>query len=413
MPVRFNCHRCGALLSVGRRKIGAEIECPKCAAGVVVPSEDAITGEKVAPRASKDDAPGGDDPPEAAEATPTGEQGVGGAAAASASSTAASATRPAAAAGPTPVAKATAAAAQPVARPSAEAIAASALLDREETAGLIPEFIVYDELPVTDYSDIDTILTAPATAAAVRSGQVAAVATATPAGPLPVGTVVASPAGSASTRAGTAARGVVVPSHQMLLSKGLIVAALAIAVGLIGVAFALGFYLGRGQAEANPKVVPTVRLTDNVSIDGRLVYQSGPGKVVGDQGAVVLFLPEGAYPASVLPAEHFRPQELAGPGARDAIDKIKEAGCGYGRTDSDGQFVLSVPKPGRYHRLFISHLCQRSPRENIDVALRSLLAKYFDDPDALLGNLKYFHEVATIDAGFVSVPSHNFGASGQ
>lgn len=40
MAIRFLCRECGQLLSIGRRKAGTVIECPKCAAVQVVPGED-------------------------------------------------------------------------------------------------------------------------------------------------------------------------------------------------------------------------------------------------------------------------------------------------------------------------------------------------------------------------------------
>ncbi len=54
MPVRFNCNECHTLLSVGRRKIGERIECPKCGAMVTVPIIDAVTGRPVRPKTKSD-----------------------------------------------------------------------------------------------------------------------------------------------------------------------------------------------------------------------------------------------------------------------------------------------------------------------------------------------------------------------
>ena len=40
MPVRFTCTECHQTLSVGRRKIGSEVTCPRCQATVVVPTRE-------------------------------------------------------------------------------------------------------------------------------------------------------------------------------------------------------------------------------------------------------------------------------------------------------------------------------------------------------------------------------------
>lgn len=37
MPVRFLCPACHQLLSIGTRKVGAEVECPKCRSTIIVP----------------------------------------------------------------------------------------------------------------------------------------------------------------------------------------------------------------------------------------------------------------------------------------------------------------------------------------------------------------------------------------
>lgn len=72
MPVRFNCNECKTLLSVGRRKIGERIDCPKCGAKITVPIIDALTGRPVRPKtkgdrqlvspSTIDDDPADDDP---------------------------------------------------------------------------------------------------------------------------------------------------------------------------------------------------------------------------------------------------------------------------------------------------------------------------------------------------------------
>ena len=44
MPVRFVCTQCGQLLSVGSRKAGAHVDCPKCRAELLVPGGSADAG---------------------------------------------------------------------------------------------------------------------------------------------------------------------------------------------------------------------------------------------------------------------------------------------------------------------------------------------------------------------------------
>jgi hypothetical protein len=49
MPIRFLCLECAQLLSIGTRKAGTEIECPKCGAKQTVPSPEAATATVTPP----------------------------------------------------------------------------------------------------------------------------------------------------------------------------------------------------------------------------------------------------------------------------------------------------------------------------------------------------------------------------
>ncbi|OWK36279.1 hypothetical protein [Fimbriiglobus ruber] len=54
MPIRFRCPTCGGLLSTARRKVGSQVECPRCRVGVTVPSEDTVPPAA----AAEDETPG-------------------------------------------------------------------------------------------------------------------------------------------------------------------------------------------------------------------------------------------------------------------------------------------------------------------------------------------------------------------
>jgi hypothetical protein len=43
MPIRFLCSECAQLLSIGRRKAGTQIDCPKCGVTQTVPSSEAVS----------------------------------------------------------------------------------------------------------------------------------------------------------------------------------------------------------------------------------------------------------------------------------------------------------------------------------------------------------------------------------
>lgn len=55
MPVQFLCPQCRQLLSVGRRKIGAAVNCPKCGVPTIVPDEQTAAAEVAVARAQRAD----------------------------------------------------------------------------------------------------------------------------------------------------------------------------------------------------------------------------------------------------------------------------------------------------------------------------------------------------------------------
>jgi hypothetical protein len=56
--LKFRCYRCGRLLGVSRNKIGSQVSCPKCGAGLIVPdpTDTPVSTDEKAP-------PGEDAPP--------------------------------------------------------------------------------------------------------------------------------------------------------------------------------------------------------------------------------------------------------------------------------------------------------------------------------------------------------------
>lgn len=46
MPIRFHCKRCEQLLGIASRKVGSEIECPKCGLAQMVPTEEAAAAAR-------------------------------------------------------------------------------------------------------------------------------------------------------------------------------------------------------------------------------------------------------------------------------------------------------------------------------------------------------------------------------
>jgi len=63
MQVRFLCPACHQLLATGLRKVGAQVNCPKCGATILVPNpEETAPAESTAPPAASVSAPASDYP---------------------------------------------------------------------------------------------------------------------------------------------------------------------------------------------------------------------------------------------------------------------------------------------------------------------------------------------------------------
>lgn len=185
------------------------------------------------------------------------------------------------------------------------------------------------------------------------------------------------------------------PAGRLVLASGLATTAL--------LAFAAGFFFGRagspehqggamtaGNADdvETPDANPSASDGDAVpAIRGRISYVSPAGRRP-DRGARILVLPIAKPGDAKLTASIFRQDELS-PDFRLARASLEALGGRVAIADDEGNFAVSLPQPGTYRILVLSHFQPRDAEEVIDSTLGQLLASWFDRPDQLLGRLAY------------------------
>lgn len=300
MPVRFFCQRCHQLLSVGRRKIGAQVSCPTCGSSNVVPDQwSAQAG----------------------------------------------------------VAMATSV------RPAANPLA-------------LPEFVVYEDLPTHH----QRLLPGPVAGLDIPGGTTGSC------DPAAANRRRHPDAGGAG-RVDNALRPAASPpwtrGNWVLLSRRAVYAQAAL-LATVALVFGLaGFFIGRSRQPTSP-----AQPVESVVVSGQLSAAGDAPLPQPDAGALAIALPADRSPARPLPAGRLNPRH--GPAAdATAAAAIQQLGGDCVWADASGQFHLVVPRPGRYHVLFVSRSARRPQDRKPDEADLAVLAAYFDRADPLLGDAEY------------------------
>lgn len=123
-------------------------------------------------------------------------------------------------------------------------------------------------------------------------------------------------------------------------------------------------------------------------IKGRITRHDGKRGRLPDSGARVLVLPEdwkGTAPLSHLgfrPGDANREQERA----KAALEAM---GGRVATVDEDGNFEIALPQQGTYLLLVLSHFQGRSADFEWPAQLHRILARYFESPDRLVGQLAF------------------------
>lgn len=450
MAIRFRCRRCEVLLSIGARKAGTDVRCPRCGALQVVPTpprdelQAAVGSTGGRPQAvSKSLRPSATENATTSAGTDNRE---GSAPGISTSSNACYATAP----------QTTAAVAEtrPVEGPSTFGHS----LANEPS---VPEsIVVYDYEEVELFTEVDTAAAQatieknenqlpavapredqpdirPLSAAPAGQGSAERVFSdqpprlperASPQPPLssnrsisssqpsssptsPVCTPPAEPRSIDELPRPTAARSAG-PDEMVLLPRRWIFMQAWFVFAVCVVSLVGGYWLGRRVAsgDRNGAVAPEAT---RVFLEGLIAWTPMPGQVAGDEGAVVIVLPEAPLPEQPIAVQGLRPVDPPPGELHRGLKGIKQLGGDYTRADREGRFGAAVPKPGAYRLLVIS---RHAVRENDDPIAQEAdfreMERFFQSPTLLVGKYKYQWRTEELQAGLSPLEIH-FGNGGK
>ena len=203
--------------------------------------------------------------------------------------------------------------------------------------------------------------------------------------------------------------GMILLTRQTLVFQGILLAALPIA----GVA--LGYFLGRCDSRPPVDAAPLEPAAEEVLMQGKIVWEANTGdnggEIAGDEGAVVIVLPDGAFPESTLSIQDIRPQDPHPPSNHKSLKKIDELGGLYARADASGLFPLVFPEGGKYHVLIISRNAVRPQDTPIDEHALEEIKRYFMHAEDLIGRYKYRWSTEEISRNSPPI-EHSFGRNG-
>lgn len=155
-----------------------------------------------------------------------------------------------------------------------------------------------------------------------------------------------------------------------------------------GVAFAAGFFIGRGQPAPAAVVESRKPKTDPVALRGVVQYGGTSDNMLVDNGAIVVALSK-EPPLRKFSPQGLRPEDLAGPTFKEAAAAVHASGGDCVRCDEKGGFHLVVPRPGKYYLLIVSHHAARAANERINADHLKEVGIYFEDVADLIGGQQY------------------------
>ncbi len=150
---------------------------------------------------------------------------------------------------------------------------------------------------------------------------------------------------------------------------------------------------------------------EEVLLEARLLWMPNFGESSGDEEAVFIALPEDRIPQSSLSIAGLQPGGESSPDSEASIAAIRAAGGEFCWAEVDGTVAAVLPREGPYYLLLISRHVPRSENQPIHAQHLVEMKQYFAKPEALIGSSKYVWERAEIRVG-VPVKEHDFGLDG-
>ncbi|MBN2477437.1 MAG: hypothetical protein JXB62_22720 [Pirellulales bacterium] len=265
--------------------------------------------------------------------------------------------------------------------PSEEAAAAAMAMDHfaktHETVETPADLVVYDDQP-------SAIETPPAPTAEKVA---AATSEPTPPSKPPARTALQEP-------------GEPVPGGMILFPRRSFYVQGVLLLVLAAVFFGAGYLIGRGDANYHQQAEEEAAAKERILVEGRVAYSPSSEQLVGDQGAVIIALPDGEYPEKTMLIQGIRPQDPPPGENQKTVRTIADLGGVYTRADASGAFSLVVPDQGKYHLLVISAHAARPDGSLIDEFDLSEMEQYFKLAEHLVNRFKYRWTTEEIHIGF-------------
>ena len=194
-------------------------------------------------------------------------------------------------------------------------------------------------------------------------------------------------------------------SEPMLLIPRKVVYFQAGLISVIAIVFFLaGWWIGGSGA-------PVDRPNEDnahgpATVDVLLHYRDAAGRVLPDDGAVVLLLPAEKRVVDKVSAPAFDPAQPTPTAASPINQRLQHLGGAHGRTNGEGRLTgLNVPQPGEYHVLLLSNHARRAGEARPqDLAT---LGTYLEGAAELLANRDY--RLTTEDLRGPTSVAHEFG----
>lgn len=274
--------------------------------------------------------------------------------------------------------------------PSEEAAAAAMVMNQSST----PEAAVQEIGNLVVYDDQPAVIETPRP----RRSE-------TGAGPIPIPASIRAPQPlSGDALSAEPLSGEPVPRGMVLFARRTLYVQAALFLVLGVVAFSLGYFIGRGDANYQAQVEQEEEAREQVPIRGTLVCKMEDGQVVADEDAVIIALPDGKRPQKKLSLADIRPRDpvlnpIPDPPPRN-VRLIRELGGQYARADAKGEFFMVLPDQGVYRVLIISARATRPKGANFDEIDAEEIGEYFDLVEGHIDRQQYRWTKEEINVGF-------------
>ena len=353
MPIRFECDQCGQRLSIARRKVGTNIDCPTCGLGQRVPGEPCVEDQVEENEAEIAEDPRTASVSESLNAVDLEDESVDGGTEIEEDQS--------------PFVVATSSA-QPPPIPDAVDLSKTIDLNYLAEASVVPATGAPPPPPARSEAEHEFAQPVPR---------------------LPVPWAVY--------------------AQALLL--------LSVAIGAFSVGYYLGRQDGSVLVAkpTEPEVVmaePDDGFTEEeVLLEGRILWTPSPGKSSGDELACFIALPQDRIPQSSLPITGLRPGSQHSADTQASVVAIRGLGGVFSQAEIDGTLAAVLPREGRYYVLMISKNVKRSENQPILDEDLVQMKQYFAEPEALIGASKYVWEPVEMRVGAPAV-EHDFGLDG-